>query len=92
MIFCKYTIMRMLDDRPIVLPYHAVAPWPVVIRSGSVDWVDSVYNMEDWLQTYIGPHYTAWAWSMWTLHQSDLCGVSFARERDTTLFLLKWGE
>ena len=83
--------MRALNDFPLTLPYTAVVPWPVVERNGQLDWIDSVYSVESWLDQYIGPHYTQWVWSMWALHQSHLCSVSFARERDTSLFLLRWG-
>ena len=83
--------MKALCDHPITLPYTAVVPWPLVERNGQPDWIDAIYTVEDWLDSRIGPHYSRWVWSMWTLHQSHLCSVSFARERDTTLFLLRWG-
>jgi len=82
----------MLNDHPLELPYRAVVPWPLIERNGQPDWVESVYRIEDWLDHSIGPHYVAWVWSMWTLHQSHLCSVSFARDKDTTLFLLRWGQ
>ena len=83
--------MRMLDDRPIVLPYLAVVPWPYVEYRGQQDWISSCHCVESWLDQCVGPHYVRWAWSMWTLHQSHLCAVSFLQERDTTLFLLRFG-
>jgi hypothetical protein len=46
--------------------------------------------MEGWLESTIGRHYVRWTWNMWTLDQPHLCGVSFARDTDSTLFLLKW--
>jgi hypothetical protein len=82
--------MRMLNDHPLTLPYTAAVPWPLILRNGQPDWIESIYIMEDWLSSRVGPHYTAWVWSMWTLHQSHMCAVSFALERDTTLFLLRW--
>jgi len=83
--------MRMLWDKYPELPYMAIAPWPVIEYNGQADWVASVDLVESWLASSIGPHYVAWTWSMWTLHQSGYCSVNFLRERDTTLFLLKWG-
>ena len=82
--------MRILWDRYPDLPYRAVAPWPVVERNGMRDWVDSVESVESWLIEYVGPHWTRWTWDMMTLHNPYLCGVSFARESDSTLFLLRW--
>ncbi len=83
--------MRALNDYPITLPYPAVVPWPIIEYHGQPDWVESVHTIESWLDRYSGPHYVAWVWNMWTLHQTHLCSVSFARERDSTLFLLRWG-
>lgn len=82
--------MKALCDHPFTLPYSAAVPWPLVERNGQYDWVDSVYTVESWLEQYVGPHYQRWVWSMWTLHQVNMCAVSFARERDSTLFLLRW--
>ena len=81
----------MLNDHPFELPYRAVVPWPLIIYNGQPDWIESVMQIEDWLDHQVGPHLVVWVWSMWTLHQSYLCSVSFLRERDTTLFLLRWG-
>jgi hypothetical protein len=82
--------MRALWDFP-ELPYRAVAPWPRIERLGQQDWIEQVMTVEQWLELHVGPHYARWGWSMWTLHnQHDLCAVSFAREQDTTLFLLRW--
>jgi hypothetical protein len=81
--------MHMLMDRP-ELPYRAVAPWPQIEHNGQWDWIATVYTVEDWLERSVGPHWALWGWSMYSLHQSHLCGVSFARERDSILFLLKW--
>lgn len=81
----------MLDDRPIVLPYIAVTPWPYIEYRGQQDWIASALCVETWLDQFVGAHYVSWAWSMWALHSSHLCAVTFARERDSTLFLLKFG-
>jgi hypothetical protein len=83
--------MRMLWDLHPKLPYYAAAPWPVIEQNGQPDWIASVAYVEDWLELHVGHHWVHWTWNMWTLHQQDFCGVSFCRERDTTLFLLKFG-
>lgn len=82
--------MRALCDLHLALPYRAVAPWPVIEYNGNLDWVASVDCVESWLEQYVGHHHSHWTWSMWTLHNPNLCCVSFARERDTTLFLLRF--
>jgi hypothetical protein len=82
--------MKALWDRYPNLPYRAVVPWPVVETDGNLDWVASVEIIQDWLESCVGPHYARWCWSMWSLHQPNLCGVSFARDKDSTLFLLRW--
>jgi len=82
--------MQALWDRHPELPYRAVVPWPEIERNGNLDWIASVVTIQDWLESTVGPHYSHWTWAMWTLHQPNLCGVSFARDTDSTLFLLKW--
>jgi len=84
--------MRALNDYPIELPYRAVVPWPVVYtQTLQQDWMDTVYRVEQWLECQVGPHYQRWVWSMWSLHQTDLCSVSFLRDPDRILFLIRWG-
>ena len=82
--------MRMLHDWHCELPYTAVVPWPLVERNGQPDWIDAVLTVELWLELHVGRHYQHWAWNTLTLHQPYLCGVAFARSKDTTLFLLRW--
>jgi hypothetical protein len=82
--------MRALWDRYPELPYRAVVPWPVVELNGNLDWIASVDLVETWLEHRIGRHRVEWTWNMWTLHNYDLCSVAFAREADSTLFLLRW--
>lgn len=82
--------MRALWDRYPELPYTAVVPWPTVEYRGQQDWVASVICIETWLESRVGRHYVEWTWNMWTLHNHNLCGVGFAREVDSTLFLLRW--
>ena len=83
--------MRALWDRHPELPYRAVAPWPLVEYHGQWDWIESVDCVETWLESHIGSHYSQWTWTMWTLDNPYLCSVSFAREPDSTLFLLRFG-
>ena len=78
-------LVKALCDHPITLPYTAVVPWPLVDRNGQPDWIDAIYTVEDWLEHSIGPHYSRWVWSMWTLHQNHLCSVSFARAPDSKI-------
>jgi hypothetical protein len=82
--------MRALWDLHPALPYRATAPWPIIHRNGQPDWIDSVELVEVWLHEYIGSHYSRWTWTMWDLADPRLCSVSFAREPDSTLFLLRW--
>ena len=79
----------MLYDRHPVLPYLAVVPWPLIDRNGQPDWIESVGSVESWLESRVGPHYVRWCWNMYHL-TPDLCGVTFAREQDSVLFLLRW--
>jgi hypothetical protein len=79
--------MRALWDRYPELPYRAVAPWPLVERNGCYDWISAVDSVESWLDHYIGHHYQDWTWTMWTLHQPNLCSVSFKRESDQYFIL-----
>lgn len=82
--------MRALWDFP-VLPYQAVTPWPQVLYNGQWDWIGSVDLIESWLAQYVGARYVEWTWSMWTLHNPALCGVSFSRPSHCSLFLLRFG-
>ena len=82
--------MKALWDRYPELPYHASAPWPYIEHNGQWDWIDSVQTVEEWLDQCVGRHWVEWTWDCWTLHNNYWCGVAFARERDSVLFLLKW--
>jgi hypothetical protein len=83
--------MQALEDCLQELPYRGVVPWPLVERNGCYDWICSVSTVEDWLDQYVGGHYSDWTWTQWTLHQPNLCSVSFKREPDSVLFLLRFG-
>ncbi len=84
--------MIALCDHPWELPYRAIVPWPKIEYHGQLDWVESVYLIENWLEKYVGPHYQRWVWSTWSLHQTDLCAVSFSRSQDNLLFVLRWAQ
>jgi hypothetical protein len=83
--------MQLEDMLVDTLPYRAVTPWPLIDRDGSYDWIYAVSTVETWLDSYVGHHYRDWTWTQWTLHQPDLCSVSFRREQDSVLFLLRFG-
>lgn len=78
------------DHPRLQLPYTAIAPWPRVLVNGQTDWIESVSQVELWLEQSVGAHWSAWMWNTWTLHQQDLCSVSFRRPQHVTLFLLRW--
>jgi hypothetical protein len=82
--------MRALWDLHPLLPYQAVAPWPIVETRGHPDWIASVFYVESWLNDHIGSHFTDWTWYMWNLESPHLCGVGFRKESNCTLFLLKF--
>ena len=79
--------MQALENCVRELPYRGVVPWPVVEYNGQSDWVSSVSTVEAWLDLHVGRD---WMWTQWTLHQPNLCSVSFAREQDSLLFLLRF--
>jgi len=83
--------MRALWDYP-PLPYKAVVPWPCIQTRGSIDWLQSVDLVESWLEHHVGPHWSEWTWSMWSLHNHHLCAVSFRRESNCSLFLLRFSQ
>jgi len=82
-------------------PYTAQALWPGVEEQyeqthpyqsfKQVDWIDSVAEMEKWLESSIGLRYCEWVWAEHVSITSWHCGVAFHWEKDKTLFLLRWG-
>ena len=71
--------------------YIATAPWPIIQNSHQqLDWVAAVDEMEQWLNRYIGSHYTEWAYHNGTSIDYWHACIAFRRERNRTLFLLKW--
>jgi len=84
--------MHALWDRYPELPFSAVAPWPQIIYNGQVDWIASVDHVETWLSTHVGLHWVHWCWSMSSTADPYMCAVAFARNTDSTLFLLQFGE
>jgi hypothetical protein len=68
----------------------ACAPWPSI--GDQIDWIDSINILEDWLQSYVGAHYSHWAYHNmgWGL-KPGYCSLAFKRAPDRTLFLLRWG-
>lgn len=70
--------------------YIGIAPWPHLTTEQQLDWVDSVNTLELWLNRYVGPHYSEWAFSNYQdLEYWQAC-IAFKREKYKTLFLLTW--
>jgi hypothetical protein len=70
--------------------YIATAPWPVDPRHYQQDWIEAVNDVEKWLEKCAGPHLVEWAFSTNQEHNYWEACVAFRRERNKTLFLLKW--
>ncbi len=71
--------------------YIATAPWPVVHNPyQQLDWIAAVDLMESWLNRYCGSHYSEWAYHAGTTVDYWQACIAFRRERNRTLFLLKW--
>jgi hypothetical protein len=71
--------------------YRAWAPWPQK-SVAQMDWIDSYQTVEEWLERFVGPHYSMWAWDRVDLcQQGQFLGVAFARDPHRGLFLLRWG-
>jgi hypothetical protein len=85
-------MLALYDHPSLRLPYRAAAPWPLVEHHGQIDWIESVYTVESWLESTIGPHYREWCWDTWALHNSSICAVSFKLEKYSTLFLLRYSD
>lgn len=59
-------------------------------NEAQLDWVESIQSVEQWLNSYIGPRYTVWAWSDTLQLKTYQSAVAFKREPDCTFFLLHW--
>ena len=71
--------------------YRAWAPWPRK-ESDQMDWIDSYTCVEQWLERYVGRHYSMWAWDRVDLvSQTQFLGVAFQQDQHRGLFLLRWG-
>lgn len=70
--------------------YIGRAPWPHVNTSHQLDWVDSVKTLECWLDQYIGPHWSHWAYSQQPEQEYWQACIAFKLEKYKTLFLLTW--
>lgn len=68
----------------------AYATWPTIIVNDQWDWVTAVDEMEAWLNQYIGHHYSEWAYHNGTSADYWQACIAFRRERNKTLFLLRW--
>ena len=70
--------------------YTARAPWPALSLDHQVDWIDNVQYMTQWLDSFVGPHWARWAWAQEQDQRTWECCVAFLKDKDRTLFLLKW--
>ena len=82
--------------RGFYLPeYHtfehiALAPWPIDPREYQQDWINSVDILEQWLNRYVGSHYSEWAFGQNREQEYWHACVAFKQARNKTLFLLTW--
>ena len=84
--------MRCIIDHPTpYFPHIAIAPWPhVVTDTFQLDWVDSISELELWLERYIGPHWSRWAYATTQEQEYWQACIAFARAQDRTMFVLRW--
>jgi hypothetical protein len=82
--------MQVLGERCPLLPYRSVVPWPVLEHNGQWDWITSVDCVQSWLEQCIGSYDQDWAWAHGAFDQTHYCTVSFYREQDSILFLLRF--
>ena len=79
----KWKMIRATNLFQESFPYQTTNPWP--FPNHYVDWAIAVYDLEFWLEQYVGHQMVQWAWT------GGQCKLAFAKERDRTLFLLRWG-
>jgi hypothetical protein len=83
----------MLWDRHPELPFSVWAPWPRVDYLGHQDWSQAVDLVDSWLVGHVGHRWVDWTWGWATFKvniNSDICCVNFRRQRDSSLFLLRF--
>lgn len=68
----------------------AQAPWPHIYHNWQQDWVDAIATLEEWLNQYVGGHYSHWAYAQQQNQEYWHACIAFRLARDKTLFLLKW--
>jgi hypothetical protein len=66
------------------LTHQATVPWPA--NSIQQDWVDQVWAIELWLESFIGAKDQRWTW----VDNTECAAIAFARAQDATLFTLRW--
>jgi hypothetical protein len=74
----------------IMFIHQAQAPWPVVLENDQLDWVTAVEVLEAWLNRYIGPLDSEWAYTSGTSYYYWQACVEFRQAKHKTLFLLQW--
>lgn len=85
--------MRTLWDIYPDLPYKVYAPWPKIEDHGYQDWERSVELVDSWLIDYVGFRWVDWTWGWSTFSMNishNFCCVNFRREKDCSLFLLRF--
>lgn len=77
------------DYAPVLHDFAHIAavPWPGKYGE-QLDWILGVYDVEQWLQNYVGSKYQRWAWNMGT--EVYQVSVAFKYSKHKTLFLLAW--
>lgn len=69
--------------------YLAQAPWPRA-EEFQLDWINSMEELEHWLEAYVGPHYAEWAYAQQQTYDYWQACIAFKRAEAKTLFLLRW--
>lgn len=70
--------------------HFATAPWPHIHHNWQTDWVDSVEHLECWLNRYVGPHWSSWAYAQQQNQEYWQACIAFKWAKHKTLFLLTW--
>ena len=69
--------------------YIAQAPWPRHDEL-QLDWVDTMEELEVWLNQYVGAQGVEWAYSQQQDHDYWRSCIAFRQAKNKTLFLLQW--
>jgi hypothetical protein len=80
---------RPYDFVPARHNFHYIADitWPSYEHQR--DWINSVYQVETWLQDHHMMKYSHWMWN-WASQHWEI-SVAFRYDKHRTLFLINWG-